>query len=201
MRRLVLRELLLLGTQGPSARQERRSPPGRDELPSPPLPMLTLVRSALHRVISTPRGDSLAPVRIPKDLARRLNVALGSPLASPEELAKRERARAKLAELRAQGSKGERTQRDAAPVLVYFEKDRNVRELVRIEELLGAKAIAWKRLDVAGDDATIDFVMLQAKCERDDLPVVFVADRAIGGYEALVRSDVSGELAKLVHPS
>ena len=86
-------------------------------------------------------------------------------------------------------------------MLVYFEKDRNVRELVRIEELLGAKAIAWKRLDVAGDDATIDFVMLQAKCERDDLPVVFVADRAIGGYEALVRSDVSGELGKLVHPS
>jgi hypothetical protein len=155
--------------------------------------MLTLVRSTLHRVISTPRGDSLAPVRIPKDLAR--------PLAPTEELAKRERARAKLADLRAQGSKGERTQRDAAPVLVYFEKDRNVRELVRIEELLAAKAIAWKRLDVAGDDATIDFVMLQAKCERDDLPVVFVADRAIGGYEALVRSDVSGELAKLVHPS
>jgi hypothetical protein len=167
----------------------------------PRLTMLTLVRSTLHRVISTPRGDSLAPVRIPKDLARRLNVALGSPLAPTEELAKRDRARAKLADLRARGSKGERTQRDAAPVLVYFEKDRNVRELVRIEELLAAKAIAWKRLDVAGDDATIDFVMLQAKCERDDLPVVFVADRAIGGYEALVRSDVSGELAKLLHPS
>jgi hypothetical protein len=163
--------------------------------------MLTLVRSALHRVITTPRGDSLAPVRIPKDLARRLNVALGSPLAPADELAKREKARARLAELRAKGGKGERTRREAAPVLVYFEKDRNVRELVRIEELLAAKDIAWKRLDVAGDDATIDFVMLQAKCKRDELPVVFVADRAIGGYDALVRSDVSGELARLVHPS
>ena len=163
--------------------------------------MFTLVRSALHRVISTPRGDSLAPVRVPKDLARRLNVALGSPLASSEELTKREQARARLAKLRESGGKGERIERDAAPVLVYFEKDRNVRELVRIEELLAAKSIAWKRLDVAGDDATIDFVMLQAKCERDDLPVVFVADRALGGYEALVRSDVSGELARLVHPS
>jgi len=163
--------------------------------------MLTLVRTALHRVISTPRGDSLASVRVPKDLARRLNVALGSPLASSEELTKREQARTRLAKLRANGAKGERIHRDAAPVLVYFEKDRNVRELVRIEELLAAKSIAWKRLDVAGDDATIDFVMLQAKCERDDLPVVFVADRAVGGYEALVRSDVSGELARLVHPS
>jgi hypothetical protein len=163
--------------------------------------MLTRVRSTLHRVISTPRGDALAPVRIPKDLARRLNVALGSPLAPAEELGRRERARGRLAALRAKGGRGERQQRDAAPVLVYFEKDRNVRELVRIEELLTAKSIAWKRLDVSGDDATLDFVTLKAACKRDDLPVVFVADRALGGYEALVRSDVSGALAKLLHPA
>ena len=163
--------------------------------------MLTLVRSTLHRVITSPRGDALAPVRIPKDLARRLNVALGSPLAPVDELAKRAKARARLAELRSKGGEGERIEREAAPVLVYFEKDRNVRELVRIEELLAARGIACKRLDVAGDDATIDFVMLKARCERDELPVVFVADRAIGGYEALVRSDVSGELARLVHSS
>jgi hypothetical protein len=163
--------------------------------------MLTHVRSALHRAITTPRGDSLAPVRIPKDLARRLNVALGSPLAPRDELVRREQARARLAQLRHQTTPGTRTPREAAPVLVYFEKDRNVRELVRIEELLAAKAIAWKRLDVAGDEATLDFVLLQAKCKRDELPVVFVADRAVGGYEALVRSDVSGELARLVHPS
>jgi len=163
--------------------------------------MLTLVRSALHRAVTTPRGDSLAPVRIPKDLARRLNVALGSPIASREELAAREAARARLAELRAAGGKVERSQGAAAPVLVYHEKDRNVREVTRIEELLASKGYAWKRLDVAGDDATIEFVMLQAKCERDELPVVFVADRALGGYDALVRADVSGELARLVRPS
>jgi hypothetical protein len=163
--------------------------------------MLSHVRSALHRAITSTRGDSLAPVRIPKDLARRLNVALGSPLAPREEIAKRDAARAKLAELRAKGGAGARIQREAAPVLVYFEKDRNARELGRVEELLGAKGFAFKRLDVSGDEATIEFVMLQARCKRDDLPVVFVADRAIGGYEALVRSDVSGELARLVHPS
>jgi hypothetical protein len=161
--------------------------------------MLTLVRSALHRAITSPRGDSLAPVRIPKDLARRLNVALGSPLAPREELDRRERARARLAELRASGGGGERTRAGAAPVLVYCEKDRNVRELLRIEELLTAKGFAFKRLDVAGDEATLDFVKVQAKCERDDLPVVFVADRAVGSYDALVRADVSGELARLVH--
>jgi len=157
--------------------------------------MLSLVRSVLHRAITSPRGDSLAPVRVPKDLARRLNVALGSPLAPAEEIARRERARARLEELRAKGGGAERLQRAAAPVLVYFEKDRNVRELTRIEELLAARGHAFKRLDVAGDEATIDFVKLQAKCERDDLPVVFVADRAVGRY------DVSGELERLVHPS
>jgi hypothetical protein len=163
--------------------------------------MLTLVRSALHRAITSPRGDSLAPVRIPKDLARRLNVALGSPLAPRGELAKRQAARERLAQLRAAGGAGAAIAREAAPVLVYFEKDRNVRELGRIEELLASKAYAFKRLDVAGDEATIEFVMLQARCTRDDLPVVFVADRAVGGYEALVRADVSGELARLVRPS
>jgi hypothetical protein len=163
--------------------------------------MLSLVRSALHRAITSPRGDSLAPVRIPKDLARRLNVALGSPLAPSEEIVRREQARARLAELRARGGHGERLHRAAAPVLVYFEKDRNVRELTRIEELLSSRSYEFKRLDVAGDDATIDFVKLQAKCERDDLPVVFVADRAVGRYEDLVRADVSGELERLVHPS
>jgi hypothetical protein len=159
----------------------------------------TIVRSALHRAITSPRGDSLAPVRIPKDLARRLNVALGSPLAPREELDRRERARARLTELRASGAAGERARREAAPVLVYCEGDRNVRELRRIEELLAARDIAFKRLDVAGDEATIDFVKLKAQCERDELPVVFVADRAVGGYEALARADVSGELARLVH--
>jgi hypothetical protein len=163
--------------------------------------MITLVRSALHRAIMSPVGDSLAPVRIPKDLARRLNVALGSPLASPDDLARRADARARLGQLRAKGAKRESLGRIAAPVLVYFEKDRNVRELTRIEELLAAKGHEFKRLDVAGDEATIEFVKLQAKCERDDLPIVFVADRAVGRYDDLVRSDVSGELERLVHPS
>jgi hypothetical protein len=162
------------------------------------LPMLDGLRDALYRAMTTPRGDSLLPVRVPKDLARRLNATLGRPLAPRDELASRARARTRLAELRAVAATPGSSPGDAAPVLVYFEKDRNVRELVRIEELLAAKGIAWTRLDVAGDEATADFVMRKAHCERDELPVVFVADRAIGGFEALVRADVEGELARLV---
>jgi glutaredoxin len=160
--------------------------------------MLNRVREALFVAITTPRGDSLAALRVPKDLARRLNATLGQPLASRDELTKRARARARLAELRASGAKSGPTKREDAPVIVYFEKDRNVRELVRIEELLAAKGFSWKRLDVVGDEATLDFVMTKAKCEQDDLPVVFVANQVIGTYTALVEADVSGELLRLI---
>ena len=86
-------------------------------------------------------------------------------------------------------------------MLVYFQRDRNVRELVRIEELLAARGIAFKRLDVTGDQPMTEFVTRAAKCERDELPVVFVSDRAIGPFPALVEADVSGELARLVAAS
>jgi hypothetical protein len=160
--------------------------------------LLSRLRGTLFQAITTPVGDSLAPIRVPKDIARRINVALGSPLATVQEIAKRDAARKRLAALRA-GAAGETAKEAAAaPVLVYFEKDRNVRELGRVEELLGARGYTWKRLDVAGDEATMDFVLLKAKCERDDLPVVFVADQAIGTYPALVDADVSGELSRAI---
>jgi hypothetical protein len=162
--------------------------------------MLDRVRDALYRAMAPPADDTFAPLRVPKDLARRLNATLGRPLAPLDELTKRALARKRLADLRAGRATGAPSRVETAPVLVYFEKDRNVRELTRIEELLGAKGVAWKRLDVSGDEPTIDFVMRQAKCERDDLPIVFVADKVIGAYDALVAADVSGELARAVQP-
>jgi len=65
--------------------------------------------------------------------------------------------------------------REPAPVMVYFEKDRNQRLIERVQELLTAKGIAFQALDVSGDAATIAFVVREAKCEDDDLPIVFVA--------------------------
>jgi hypothetical protein len=169
--------------------------------------MLVGIRDALYRAIVTSRGDSFAPVRVSKDLARRFNETLGRPVASQEELARRSKARARLRELRAAArgaalapgiANSALDGAEPAPVLVYFEGGRNVRELARIEELLRAKAIAWKRLDVSDDQATVEFVTRQAQCERDDLPLVFVADRPIGPYPALVQADVSGELRRLI---
>src|SRR5277367_2113736 len=97
------------------------------------------LRDSLYRVITTPRGDAFAPIRIQKDLARRLNMTLGSPICSREESAKRREAASRLAKLRSPGASAASAKaapREAAPVMVYFEKDRNARELGRIEELL-----------------------------------------------------------------
>jgi len=157
--------------------------------------MLDRVRSTLHRAITTPTGDSLAVVRIPKDFVRRVNFALGLPIGAAEDLEKRRTARAKLDELRRTGASKPR-ETAQAPVVVYFEKDRNARELVRIEELLVSKSIEFRKLDVAGDEATLSFVVREAKCKADELPIVFVGATPIGPYNELVRADVSGALAK-----
>ena len=167
--------------------------------------LVDVLRDSLYRAITTPRGDGFAPIRIQKDLARRLNATLGSPLCSREESTVRREAALRLAKLRRQGaaSPGSKATapREAAPVMVYFEKDRNVRELGRVEELLGAKGIVFTRLDVRGDEATLDFVMREGKCKQDELPIVFVAGTAIGGFTALVAADVSGDLERRVFGS
>ena len=63
-----------------------------------------------------------------------------------------------------------------APVVVYYEKDRNSRLLGRIEEILRAKNVMFTKLDVHNDESAMSFVRTQAKCDADQLPIVFVAD-------------------------
>lgn len=169
--------------------------------------LLDLVRTQAHRSITTPMGDGVLPLRVSKDLLRRANVLLGQPLCTPEALEERRSAAAKLAELRrARAVAGGRPQTAApprvqAPVTIYFEKDRNDREVRKIEQLLSAKSIEAKKLDVSGDENTLAFVLRTARVDADQLPVVFVTDRAIGGYNALVDADVSGRLEREVFPS
>jgi hypothetical protein len=88
--------------------------------------------------------------------------------------------------------------REPAPVIVYFEKDRNQRLIERVRELLTAKQIPFQALDVSGDAATLAFIVREAKCEDDDLPIVFVAGMPIGGFNELVDWDVSGRLKTAV---
>jgi hypothetical protein len=165
--------------------------------------MLDLVRTSLHRALTTPAGDRFLPVRVPKDLARRFNAMLGDPLCSKAELERRRAGRAKLEELKKNGGRSASATAAAnaapavqAPVMIYFEKDRNARMLGRIREMLDARQITYTLLDIADDATTKDFVLREAKCKDDDLPVVFVASAPVGGYNELVDWDVSGRLGK-----
>jgi glutaredoxin len=83
---------------------------------------------------------------------------------------------------------------EPAPVIVYFEKDRNQRLLGRVEEVLRAKSVPFRALDVSGDPATLAFIIREARCEEDDLPIVFVAGTPVGGFNELVNWDISGRL-------
>lgn len=161
------------------------------------------LRDSLFRAITTPRGDAFTPLRVPKDFARRMNLVLGGPLRTREDSAKRRDAAKRLDILRSGGTVDGAPKAAAAPivapVVVYFEKDRNARELTRIEELLGAKGFKYDLRDVTGDEAALAFVMREAKCEEDELPIAFVATTVVGGYQALVAADVAGELARLVY--
>jgi hypothetical protein len=159
--------------------------------------MLQAVRALAYRAITSPVGESLLVVRVPKEIARTVNELLGAPLASREELERREAAAARLVELR-KGPRHVEKKREPAPVTLYFEKDRNVRELEKMKDVLTAHGISPKLLDVAGDEATLTFVMRETKCERDELPVAFVADKAIGGFRELVAFDARGDLRRAV---
>lgn len=158
--------------------------------------MFNSLRTLLHKAITTPRGDSLAPIRLPKQMAKGLNELLGAPICSPEELEKRRaEEKARIDRILHPGGS---VKREPAPIVVYFEKDRNARELVRLTEVLSGRGITPQLLDVSGDEATISFVMLEAKCERDELPVVFVGGVVVGGFRELVAFDTSGQLRKAV---
>jgi glutaredoxin len=161
--------------------------------------MLDKIRTTLHQAIESPRGDAMTAVRVPKMFARKLNRYLGSPLCSAGDLEKRRAAVAKLASLH--GASQAKLERSAAPVLVYFEKDRNQRMKDRVEELLQSRGIAFRSLDVAGDEAAMAFVTREAKCKEDDLPIVYVAGTPVGGYNDLVDWDVSGKLKTAVFGS
>ncbi len=154
-----------------------------------------MLRSSIFRLISDDQG--VLPARIAKDLLRRVNRTLGEPLADEKVIEARALAAARLADARMKKAPVAKTTL-SAPVLVYFERDRNQRELERVRELLASLSYEVKELDVANDEATLDFVCRTARCERDHLPIVFVGPTPVGPYPELVKWNVSGALKRAV---
>jgi len=82
-----------------------------------------------------------------------------------------------------------------APVVVYFD-GKDQRSRVKIEELLTARDITFKVLDVTNDEAERSWVVTAAKSE--EFPIVVVAGTPLGGLHELVQLDVQGELKRRV---
>ena len=82
-----------------------------------------------------------------------------------------------------------------APVVVYFD-GKDQRSRVKIEELLTARDIVFKVLDVTNDEAERSWVVTAAKSE--EFPIVVVAGTPLGGLHELVQLDVQGELKRRV---
>jgi hypothetical protein len=165
--------------------------------------MFNRTRGALFDALSSPVGDSLPPLRFAKEMALRVNRTLGMPLESKSALGKRAAARGRLTQL----NEDLQAQSDAAfraknptpvcPVTLYRDREQGVLEVRKIEELLRATEIPYRVLDVQNDNPMQSFVRLglgKAQLPLDTMPVLFVADRAVGGYREWVEADASGVL-------
>ena len=137
---------------------------------------------------------------------RKVNDALGRPLASAAELDdRREFARgyapatagaAASASKPATASKpASASPTTAAPVLVYF-LDKQKRDVPRLTEILDSHGVPYRLASLEEDPAAQAAVRRDSKGFR--LPLVFIAGECVGGREQLLNLGATGELKKLV---
>jgi glutaredoxin-related protein len=143
------------------------------------------LRVKLNDVLASDRGNHYMPVRLLKEMIGTANDLVGRPLCSQSELDERRGI-----------VRNEATEaREAAPVMLYFDgKDHRTKK--KMEELLQAKEIPFKLLDVTDDEASRSWALTQAKAA--EFPLLFIAGEAVGGLHELTQLDVNGQLKKRV---
>jgi len=143
------------------------------------------VRVLVNQALTSEVGNGWKPVKLVKNVLGTANDLVGRPFCSAEEL---ETRRAAVAPVKV-------TVREAAPVMVYFDgKDHRTKK--KVEELLNARNIPFKVLDVTDDEATRSWAQTTAK--QLEFPLVFVAGESLGGLHELTDADVNGLLSKKV---
>ena len=156
-------------------------------------------RGYAHHALVAPRHGSRPATRHLRNLAAIANELLGRPLRPLDEAATatvgapQAAAASSAAASRPTASRSPATRR--APVLVYFD-GKDHRTLARVEDLLRGRGLAYQVLDVSADEAERSWATTTAK--SPELPLVFVAGAPVGGWDALLAADVSGELLRLV---
>ena len=159
------------------------------------------LRAKAYEALRSRRGNQLPPVRLARGVLSFVNDMVGRPLAPEDELAERrayeERRRERIAkaQLDAVPVVLDPARRDAAPVIVYVDAQSH-RDAKRIADVFRGRDIPFTELSVVEDGATRSWVETTARTR--DLPVVFVAGKPVGGYDALVQLDVKGELERMV---
>src|SRR4051794_27237148 len=140
------------------------------------------LRTTVHEVLASERGDQYRPVKLLREVLGTANDLAGRPFCTQLELDER----------RATGGNGVApVRREPAPVMLYFDgKDHRTKK--KIEELLHAREIPFKLLDVTDDEATRTWATAAAK--QVEFPLVFIAGEAIGGLHELTQADVNGHL-------
>lgn len=129
--------------------------------------------------------------------ARKVNDSLGRPLASADELADRQAFAQGYGVARPGAATPATPARvEAAPVVVYYFKEKQARDVPRLTEVLDSAGVPYKVVDLEGDEAT------QAAVRRDARgrggPLCFIAGECVGGRAELVNLAGSGELKKKV---
>jgi len=113
--------------------------------------MIDKIRTTLHDALESPRGDAVTGGARAQDPRAQAEQVFGDPLCSSSDSTS---ARAVLAKLETTKDVVQtKLERDGCPRRRILEKDRNQRVLDRVEELLKSRSIAYRTLDVTGDEA------------------------------------------------
>jgi glutaredoxin-related protein len=170
---------------------------------------MDVLRAKAYEALRARWGNQLPPVRVARGVLSFVNDMVGRPLAPQDEIEERRayesRRRERIAQQRltsaaqaaaaaAAGAAAARD-RDAAPVIVYVDAQSH-RDAKRIADVFRCRDIPFTELSVVEDVATRSWVESTARTR--ELPVVFVAGKPVGGYDALVQLDVKGELERMV---
>ncbi len=128
------------------------------------------------------------------DGLRKVNEALGRPLADADELEDR-RAFAARGGVAVTAAPAPASPKEQAPVIVYF-MDKQKRDVSKLTDILDANGVTYTATNIQEDPAAQFAVRRDSKGQR--LPVVFVAGECLGGREQLVNAASSGALKKKV---
>jgi len=148
--------------------------------------MTDRLRTLVGETLVSTRLDGVKPIRALRQALDTANDLAGRPFCTRAELAERQ------AGVRSQAAPAAP---EPAPVVVYFD-GKDHRTKVKVEELLSARNIVFRTLDVSEDEATHAFASNAAK--GVEFPIVFIAGSAVGGLHELMQLDVNGELTRRV---